>query len=66
MLPMMSTAQNKQLMEEIFNELSKGNSKPFGEAMADDFCWTIGARRRRSPRPEIKGPGAALGCLPRA
>lgn len=37
----MTTAQNKQLMEEIFEELSKGNSKPFGEAMADDFCWTI-------------------------
>jgi ketosteroid isomerase-like protein len=37
----MTTAQNKQLMEEIFEGLSKGNSKPFGEAMADDFCWTI-------------------------
>jgi ketosteroid isomerase-like protein len=41
MLSVMRTAQNKQLMEEIFNELSKGNSKPFAEAMADDFCWTI-------------------------
>jgi uncharacterized protein len=41
MLLVMRIAQNKQLMEEIFDELSKGNSKPFGEAMADDFCWTI-------------------------
>jgi ketosteroid isomerase-like protein len=37
----MTAAQNKKLMEEIFDELSKGNSKPFGDAMADDFCWTI-------------------------
>jgi ketosteroid isomerase-like protein len=28
-------------MQQIFRELAKGNSKPFGDAMADDFCWTI-------------------------
>lgn len=37
----MSAAENKQLMQNIFSELTKGNSKPFVEAMADDFCWTV-------------------------
>lgn len=37
----MSAAENKQLMQHIFSELSKGNSKPFVETMADDFRWTI-------------------------
>ncbi len=37
----MSTAENKQLMQHIFAELSQGNSKPFVEIMADDFCWTL-------------------------
>jgi ketosteroid isomerase-like protein len=37
----MSAAENKQLMQNIFSELAKGNGKPFVEAMADDFCWTV-------------------------
>jgi ketosteroid isomerase-like protein len=37
----MNTAENKQLMQHIFAELSQGNSKPFVEIMADDFCWTL-------------------------
>ena len=37
----MSARQNKQLMEDIFSELSRGNGKPFRDAMADDFSWTI-------------------------
>jgi ketosteroid isomerase-like protein len=37
----MSAAENKQLMQNIFSELSKGNGKPFVESLADDFCWTI-------------------------
>ena len=37
----MSAAENKQLMQDIFSELSKGNGKPFVESLADDFCWTI-------------------------
>jgi uncharacterized protein len=37
----MSAAENKQLMQNIFSELSKGNSRPFIEAMADDFCWIL-------------------------
>lgn len=34
-------ASNKALMKAIFDALAQGNRKPFGEAMADDFCWTV-------------------------
>jgi uncharacterized protein len=37
----MSAVENKKLMQEIFAELAKGNSKPFVESMADDFRWTL-------------------------
>jgi ketosteroid isomerase-like protein len=37
----MSTALNKQLLQDIFAELTKSNAKPFVHAMADDFRWTI-------------------------
>jgi uncharacterized protein len=32
---------NRQIVENIFNELERGNGKPFRDAMADDFQWTI-------------------------
>lgn len=35
----MSALENKQLMQDIFFELSKGNDKPFIEAMSDDMQW---------------------------
>lgn len=35
----MSSHKNKQLMQDIFSELSKGNDKPFVEAMAEDMQW---------------------------
>ena len=37
----MGAAENKQLMQNIFSELSKGNGKPFVESLADDICWTV-------------------------
>jgi uncharacterized protein len=37
----MGAAENKQLMREIFSELAQGNTRPFREAMAEDFSWTI-------------------------
>ncbi|MBO0862296.1 MAG: nuclear transport factor 2 family protein [Chloracidobacterium sp.] len=37
----MSAAENKQLMQNIFSELSKGNGKPFVEGLADDIQWTV-------------------------
>ncbi|HMF70032.1 MAG TPA: nuclear transport factor 2 family protein [Flavitalea sp.] len=36
----MNTADNKKLMQFIFDELAKGNDQPFVEAMADDMQWT--------------------------
>src|SRR5882672_7193591 len=37
----MSSSENKRIMQGIFAELAKGNGKPFVEAMAEDFCWTM-------------------------
>jgi uncharacterized protein len=37
----MSTAENKQLMQHIFAALAQSNAKPFVDAMADDFRWTM-------------------------
>jgi uncharacterized protein len=37
----MTATSNKQLMQDIFDELAKGNGKPFVDAMADDFSWII-------------------------
>jgi len=37
----MGAAENKQLMQNIFSELSKGNGRPFVESLADDICWTV-------------------------
>ena len=35
----MSAMQHKKLMQDIFAELSRGNSQPFLEAMAEDMKW---------------------------
>jgi ketosteroid isomerase-like protein len=37
----MHSADNKRLMQNIFSELSKGNSRPFVESLADDVRWTV-------------------------
>ena len=37
----MGEAENKQLLQRIFSEMAKGNSAPFVESWADDFCWTV-------------------------
>jgi uncharacterized protein len=37
---MSSATDNKQLMQDIFSELSKGNFEPFFAAMAEDMQWT--------------------------
>jgi uncharacterized protein len=37
----MAATENKKMLQHIFAELSKGNSRPFVESMADDFSWTI-------------------------
>jgi ketosteroid isomerase-like protein len=37
----MSETENKQLMEQIFAELSQGNSRPFVEHLAEDVRWRV-------------------------
>lgn len=37
----MSAAENKQLLKNIYDEMAKGNTTPFGDAMADDIKWTL-------------------------
>lgn len=37
----MNAAENKQLLQHVFAEMSNGNTKPFGEILADDLRWTI-------------------------
>lgn len=35
----MRAAENKKMIQDIFSELSKGNDKPFLEAMAEEMQW---------------------------
>jgi uncharacterized protein len=35
------TTANKQIVQDVFAELAKGNGKPFVGCMADDFTWTL-------------------------
>jgi len=57
----MSAAENKQLMQHIFDELAQGNSRPLVESMADDFCWTVTGSTRWSKTYE--GKQAVIGEL---
>ena len=36
-----TASENKQKMQFVMDELAKGNRIPFGELMADDFCWKM-------------------------
>jgi len=37
----MSAAENKQLLQQIFADLSNGNGKKFRDSLAEDFRWTL-------------------------
>jgi uncharacterized protein len=37
----MDAAENKAVMQEVFDGLSKGNGQPFVDALADDVRWRI-------------------------
>jgi ketosteroid isomerase-like protein len=37
----MTAAENKRLLQQAFAEMARGNSKPFVDLWADDFCWTV-------------------------
>src|SRR6185503_14935600 len=51
---MMSAAENKQIVQNIFDELAQGNSRPLVESMAYDFCWTVTGSNRWSGKYEGK------------
>jgi ketosteroid isomerase-like protein len=36
-----NATENKRLMQGVFDELAKGNGRPFVHALADDVRWTI-------------------------
>ena len=55
------TTENKQLLQNIYAELAKGNAKPFVESMADDFRWTVTGSTKWSRTYE--GKQAVLGEL---
>lgn len=40
----MSAQQNRQLMKAIFEELAKGNSRPYLQALSEDFELTVTGR----------------------
>ena len=50
----MSASENKQLLQHIYSELSKGNTSPFLESLSDDVRWTIMGTTRWSKTYEGK------------
>jgi uncharacterized protein len=44
----MSASENKKLLQEIFAEMSKGNTRPFIEALAEDVRWTLTGKTKWS------------------
>jgi uncharacterized protein len=57
----MSSAENKQLMQDIFAGMAQGNSRLLVEAMADDFSWTVSGNTKWSKT--YAGKQAVLGEL---
>lgn len=37
----MGVAENKQLLENIYDEMANGNTQPFGAALAENVKWTL-------------------------
>lgn len=37
----MSTAENKKLLQDIFDQMAQGNTRAMSDAMADDFRWVF-------------------------
>lgn len=51
---LMGTAENRQLLQDIFSATARGDSRPLIDAMADDFRWTIAGNGRWSRRYDGK------------
>jgi ketosteroid isomerase-like protein len=37
----MSTAENRKLLQDIFDQMARGNTRAMSDAMADDFRWVF-------------------------
>jgi uncharacterized protein len=37
----MSAAENKKLLQDIFDQMAQGNTRAMSDAMADDFRWAF-------------------------
>lgn len=37
----MDTAENKKLLEDVFDQMAQGNTRAMSDAMADDFRWVF-------------------------
>ena len=37
----MDATENKALVQEVFDELARGNGRPFVDLLAEDVCWSI-------------------------
>ena len=37
----MGAVENKEMMQEVFAELAKGNGRPFMDMLGDDIRWTV-------------------------
>ena len=48
MRSMSNAAENKQLVQRVFDELSNGNSRPLLELLSDDVTWIVMGRTRWS------------------
>ena len=44
----MTATENKQLLQQAFEELSKGNGQPFTDLWSDDFCWIVSGNTKWS------------------
>ncbi|SRR6266702_738236 len=54
---------NKQLLQDIFAGLANGDSKPFADSLAEDFCWTLTGTTKWSGA--YRGKRAVMGELMR-
>ena len=60
----MGAVENKEMMQEVFAELAKGNGRPFMDMLGDDIRWTVmgtgpWSRTYEGKRADLKTVGAS-------
>ena len=58
---MMRLMTNKQLVQQVYDELAAGNSRPFLDLLSDDVTWIVMGRTRWSG--SYRGKSAVLNDL---